>query len=119
MDSLTIVCSTVDIIFIISIEITFYMYVMDLVVNTNERKIVSHLDFYTKVILTVCISLTHSNFCLKMYKSLLRDVHKTNEMLIKFVYNQKKEVREKERERYFTERNRKIEGYFDERETVP
>lgn len=37
-------------------------------------------------------------------------------MLIKFVYNQRKEVREKERERYFTERNRKIEGYFDERE---
>lgn len=28
---------------------------MDLVVKTNERKIVSHLDFYTKVIFTVCI----------------------------------------------------------------
>lgn len=39
-------------------------------------------------------------------------------MLIKFVYNQKKEVRERERKKYYTERNRerKIEGYFDERE---
>lgn len=30
-------------------------------------------------------------------------------MLIKFVYNQKKEVRERERDIYFTERNRERE----------
>lgn len=41
-----IVWSIVDIIFIISIEIIFYIYVMDLVVNINERKIVSYFDFY-------------------------------------------------------------------------
>lgn len=39
-------------------------------------------------------------------------------MLIKFVYNQRKEVREKKRERdtLLRETERKIEGYFDERE---
>lgn len=39
-------------------------------------------------------------------------------MLIKFVYNQKKEVREREKERntLLRETERKIEGYFDERE---
>lgn len=41
-------------------------------------------------------------------------------MLIKFVYNQRKEVRKKEREILYWEkqRERKIEGYFDERESV-